>query len=68
MSAALTEVAGHGLHMALFGAGLVAVAALLATRGGRRSRRERARLRELRTAARGGRLGAPGVAAQMRND
>jgi hypothetical protein len=26
---ALAQVAGHGLHLALFGAGLVAVAALL---------------------------------------
>ena len=26
---ALAEVAGHGLHLALFGAGLVAVVALL---------------------------------------
>jgi hypothetical protein len=28
-AAALAEVAGHGLHLALFGAGLVAVVALL---------------------------------------
>jgi hypothetical protein len=70
-AAALAEVAGHGLHMALFGAGLVVLAALLWTtrRPGRRpSRRERARLRALRAAARRGELGAPGSAARVRND
>jgi hypothetical protein len=62
-AAALAEVAGHGLHVALFGAGLVTVAVLLwVSRGsgrGRRSRRERARLRALRAAAREGSLGVP---------
>jgi hypothetical protein len=62
---ALAEVAGHGLHLALFGAGLVTVAALLWTtwgsRGGRNARRQRARVRALRAAARAGTLGAPGA-------
>jgi hypothetical protein len=68
---ALAEVAAHGLHLALFGAGLVTVAALLASTWGPRSRRrshaERARLKALRDAARAGRLGS-GPAADMRND
>jgi hypothetical protein len=35
-AAALGEVAGHGLHLALFGAGLVAVVALLWAGRGRK--------------------------------
>lgn len=59
----LLEVAGHSLHMALFGAGLVVVAALLwASRPGslrRRGRRgEQARVRALRESARAGTLGS----------
>ena len=69
---ALAEVAGHGLHMALFGAGLVTVAAwLVATRSPRSrrgSREERVRLRALRAAARRGQLGTRGSAPGTRND
>jgi hypothetical protein len=63
-SATLAEVAAHGLHLALFGAGLVGVAVLLwvsRPRGaGRRSGRERARVEALRAAVRDGTLAAAG--------
>jgi hypothetical protein len=62
-AAALAEVAGHGLHLALFGAGLVSVAVLLwvsRPRGpGRRSDHERARVEALRASARAGTIGGP---------
>jgi hypothetical protein len=57
------ELAAHGLHYVLLGAGLVLVVALLL---GGRTRRSRAsgdeherRIVDLREAARSGRLGAP---------
>ena len=62
VEAGLIETAGHGLHVALLAAGLVAVAVLLwpgRRSRGRRGRDERARLRALRESARAGTLGAP---------
>jgi cbb3-type cytochrome oxidase subunit 3 len=57
-SSAVAEAAGHGVHLVLFGAGLVAVAVLLwVARPRRRGRRERARVRALRAAARAGTVG-----------
>ena len=63
-SAALAEVAVHGVHLALFGAGLVGVGLLLWVSRPRRpaqmSDHERARIDALRTAARAGSLAGPG--------
>jgi hypothetical protein len=71
-SAALAEVAVHGLHLALFGAGLVGVAVLLwvsrPRRAGRGSGRERARVEALRAAVRDGTLAGPGQASRTFDD
>jgi hypothetical protein len=60
-SAALAEVAVHGIHLALLGAGAAGLAVLLwvsrPRRPQARSEHERARLDSLRAAARAGRLG-----------
>jgi hypothetical protein len=71
-SAALAEVAVHGLHLALFGAGLVGVAVLLwvsrPRRAGRRPGHEGARVEALRAAVREGTLTAPGPASPEFDD
>ena len=60
-SSAVAEAAGHGVHLVLFGAGLVAVAVLLwVGRPRRGARDERARVRALRASVRAGALGTPG--------
>jgi len=62
-SSAVADMAGHGLHLALFGTGLVVVAVLLwlsRPRGRGRGRDERARIRALRASARAGTLSAAG--------
>ena len=71
-SVALAEVAVHGLHLALFGAGLVGVAVLLwvsRPRGaGRGSGHEQGSVEALRAAVREGRLAGPGQASPKSGD
>jgi hypothetical protein len=71
-SAALAEVAVHGLHLVLFGAGLVGVAVLLwvsrPRRPGPRPDDEGARVDALRAAVRAGTLDGPSSASPRSED
>jgi hypothetical protein len=71
-SAAVAEVVVHGLHLALFAAGLVGVGVLLWISRPRRTARtpehEQARVEALRAAARAGTLADPGPASSRSGD